>query len=38
MKENNLTDRVTLLNGKIEELKLPVDKVDVIISEVRLSC
>jgi hypothetical protein len=33
VKENGCSDRVTIQKGKIEELKLPVDKVDVIISE-----
>lgn len=30
---NGLEDKITVLSGKIEELELPVDKVDVIISE-----
>jgi protein arginine N-methyltransferase 1 len=30
---NGLSDRVTLLQGKMEEVVLPVDKVDIIISE-----
>ena len=33
VRENNLSDRVTLLKGKVEEVKLPVEKVDIIISE-----
>lgn len=33
VKENGLADKVTLLKGKIEDLVLPVDKVDVIVSE-----
>lgn len=33
MKENGFEDRITVINGKMEELKLPVDKVDIIISE-----
>lgn len=33
VKENGLSDRVTLIKGKIEEIKLPVDKVDMIVSE-----
>ncbi|KAJ2160270.1 Nuclear SAM-dependent mono-and asymmetric methyltransferase [Coemansia sp. RSA 552] len=31
--ENGLSDRVTLLKGKMEEVVLPFDKVDIIISE-----
>ncbi|KAJ1849186.1 Nuclear SAM-dependent mono-and asymmetric methyltransferase [Coemansia sp. RSA 2708] len=31
--ENGLADRVTLLKGKMEEVQLPFDKVDIIISE-----
>ncbi|XP_055010363.1 protein arginine N-methyltransferase 3-like [Boleophthalmus pectinirostris] len=30
---NGLEDRVTLIKGRIEDISLPVDKVDVIISE-----
>ena len=30
---NGLSDKVVLLRGKMEEVKLPVDKVDIIISE-----
>lgn len=30
---NALTDKVTVLRGKIEELELPVESVDIIISE-----
>lgn len=30
---NKLEDTVTLIKGKIEEVSLPVEKVDVIISE-----
>jgi len=33
VKENNLQDVVTLIKGKMEEVQLPVEKVDVIISE-----
>jgi protein arginine N-methyltransferase 1 len=33
VKENGFEDRITILNGLIEEIKLPVDKVDIIISE-----
>lgn len=32
-RENGLEDKVTLVKGKVEEIELPVDKVDVIISE-----
>lgn len=31
--DNNLSDKVTLIQGKMEEVVLPVDKVDIIISE-----
>ena len=30
---NKLEDTITLIKGKIEEVCLPVEKVDVIISE-----
>lgn len=30
---NGLEDRITLIRGKIEEIDLPVEKVDIIISE-----
>ena len=33
IKENGFEDRITVINGKMEDLKLPVDKVDIIISE-----
>ncbi|KAI9499400.1 S-adenosyl-L-methionine-dependent methyltransferase [Zychaea mexicana] len=33
VKDNHLSDKVTLIQGKMEEVKLPVDKVDIIISE-----
>jgi len=33
VKENGLQDQITILKGKMEEIKLPVDKVDIIISE-----
>ena len=33
VKDNNLADKVTLIQGKMEEVVLPVDKVDIIISE-----
>jgi protein arginine N-methyltransferase 1 len=31
--DNGLADRVTVVHGKAEEVSLPVDKVDIIISE-----
>jgi len=33
VKENGYADRVNIIKGKIEEIELPVDKVDIIISE-----
>ena len=33
VKDNNLDHIVTTIKGKIEEITLPVDKVDIIISE-----
>lgn len=33
MEENGLSDKVTIIRGKIEEIALPVDTVDIIISE-----
>jgi protein arginine N-methyltransferase 1 len=30
---NGLSDKITLLQGKMEEVKLPFPKVDIIISE-----
>ena len=33
VKENNYDDKITVIKGKVEELNLPVDKVDVIVSE-----
>lgn len=33
VKNNGLEDKVVLLQGKMEEVQLPVDKVDIIISE-----
>jgi len=30
---NGLSDKVTIIRGKVEEIKLPVEKVDIIISE-----
>jgi len=31
--ENGFADRVTIIKGKIEEIELPVDQVDIIVSE-----
>ncbi|MCQ2819843.1 MAG: class I SAM-dependent methyltransferase [archaeon] len=33
IKENNLEDKITILKSKVEETNLPVEKVDIIISE-----
>ena len=33
VKRNGFADKIVILNGKVEEVVLPVDKVDVIISE-----
>ncbi|EAS00376.1 arginine N-methyltransferase (macronuclear) [Tetrahymena thermophila SB210] len=33
VKNNNLADKITLIQGKMEEVELPVEKVDIIISE-----
>jgi len=33
VRANGLSDRITVIKGNIEELDLPVDKVDVIVSE-----
>lgn len=33
IEKNGLTDKITVIKGKIEEIELPVDKVDIIISE-----
>ena len=32
-RENGLHEKITFLKGRIEDLKLPVDQVDVIVSE-----
>ena len=32
-RENNLQDKITLIKGRIEDVDLPVTKVDIIISE-----
>lgn len=33
IEDNGFKNKITVLKGKIEEVKLPVDKVDIIISE-----
>lgn len=33
VKVNGMEDKITLIQGKMEEIELPVDKVDIIISE-----
>merc|ERR1712087_601942 len=33
VEDNNLSDVVTIIRGKMEEIELPVPKVDIIISE-----
>ncbi len=33
IKKNNLSDKITIIKSKVEEVKLPVEKVDIIISE-----
>lgn len=33
IEENGLSDKITCIKGKIEEIQLPVEKVDIIISE-----
>ncbi|KAH7820360.1 putative Arginine methyltransferase pam1 [Monocercomonoides exilis] len=33
VEENGFKDQITLIRGKVEELDLPVDKVDIIVSE-----
>jgi protein arginine N-methyltransferase 1 len=33
VKDNGLSDQITLIKGKVEEINLPVDSVDVIVSE-----
>ncbi len=32
-RENGFEDRITIIKGKVEEVQLPVDRVDIIISE-----
>lgn len=33
VKDNHLSDKITLIQGKMEEVELPVKHVDIIISE-----
>ena len=33
MRKNGLESKITVLKGKMEEIKLPVEKVDIIVSE-----
>eukprot|EP00997_Jenningsia_sp_PLL12_P011252 NODE_878_length_1397_cov_81.721068_g733_i0.p1 GENE.NODE_878_length_1397_cov_81.721068_g733_i0~~NODE_878_length_1397_cov_81.721068_g733_i0.p1 ORF type:complete len:309 (+),score=69.68 NODE_878_length_1397_cov_81.721068_g733_i0:383-1309(+) len=33
VRKNGLSDKITILKGKMEEVQLPVEKVDIIISE-----
>jgi protein arginine N-methyltransferase 1 len=33
IKKNNLSDKITVIKSKVEDVKLPVEKVDIIISE-----
>ncbi len=33
VERNGLADKVTIIRGKMEEIELPVQKVDIIISE-----
>jgi protein arginine N-methyltransferase 1 len=33
IEDNGMSDSITVLKGKMEEVELPVDKVDIIISE-----
>ena len=35
IKENGLSDKITVIKGKIEDIVLPVEKVDIIISELK---
>ncbi|MGH0137000.1 UNVERIFIED_CONTAM: hypothetical protein FKN15_043141 [Acipenser sinensis] len=38
VRSNNLDGAITLIKGRIEEVDLPVEKVDIIISEWMMSC
>jgi protein arginine N-methyltransferase 1 len=33
VKENGLSDKITIIKAKVEEAELPVEKVDIIVSE-----
>ena len=33
VEKNGLTDQITTIRGKVEEIELPVDAVDIIVSE-----
>ncbi|KAJ9075100.1 hypothetical protein DSO57_1039496 [Entomophthora muscae] len=33
VKDNGMDDKITFIKGKVEEIKLPVEKVDIIVSE-----
>ena len=33
IKENGLEDKITIINGFVEEIVLPIKEVDIIISE-----
>ena len=33
MKANNFSDKITIIKSKVEDAVLPVEKVDIIISE-----
>ena len=33
VKNNGWAEKVTIIRGKVEEIKLPVEKVDIIVSE-----
>lgn len=33
MAENNFSDRITIIQGQVENVELPVQKVDIIVSE-----
>ena len=33
VEKNGFADQITLIRGKVEEIELPVDKVDIIVSE-----
>lgn len=32
-RSNKLEDKITLIKGRIEDIRLPVEKVDIVISE-----